>query len=50
MLELQFQSVGNKEMAGSSPLSSEGSWEGFHCSRCVGGWGMSSTRKEVVEN
>ena len=50
VLELQFQSVGNKEMAGCSSLTREGSKEGFHYSRCVGGQRMGSMGKEVAEN
>lgn len=49
VLELQFQSAGNKEMEGHSPVSSEGSREGCQCNKCAGDWGTSSTGKEVAE-
>ena len=47
---LQLRSVDNKEMVGHSPLSREGSREGFHCSRCGCSRGAGSLGKEVVEN
>ena len=47
---LQFTLVVNKKMAGRSPLSREGSREGFHCSRCRGGHSMGGSGKEVAEN
>lgn len=50
VLDFQFLFVRNKEMAGCSPLSSEGSREGFQCSKCASGWGMSSMGKDVAEN
>ena len=42
--------VVNREMAGRSSLSGEGSQEVFHCSWCGGRHGVGGSGKEVVEN